>query len=226
MSHVEALNDDWGAATSFPTVAGEQVWVSDISGAPPNSACDVRNGVELVNVGPLYPNDGVLPPRTSRTPDGVIHSGGVTPRGGFAGLQMSLHIGEWWQGLKYRGYWDDARAAVEHFGPRPGFSPQRVRVVRRRDARRRGDGGAASALRGRRRRLDSSGPIPVADARRRRLHDAVPRRVDGQDARRGRRRRGAGLASASRRRGRRRVLVVGAAAGTAREHRGALRAGL
>ena len=51
MSHVEALNDDWGAATSFPTVAGEQVWVSDISGAPPNSACDVRNGVELVNVG-------------------------------------------------------------------------------------------------------------------------------------------------------------------------------
>ena len=124
MSHVEALNGDWGAATSFPTVAGEQVWVSDISGAPPNSACDVRNGVELVNVGPLYPNDGVLPPRTSRTPDGVIHAGGVTPRGGFAGLQMSLHIGEWWQGLKYRGYWDDARAAVEHFGSRPGFSPQ------------------------------------------------------------------------------------------------------
>ena len=37
---------------------------------------------------------------------------------------MSLHIGEWWQGLKYRGYWDDARAAVEHFGSRPGFSPQ------------------------------------------------------------------------------------------------------
>lgn len=114
VSHVEARNNDWGAATSFPTVPGDEVWVSDISGAPPNSACDVNDEVAFMNVGPLHPDDGVEPPRTDRTPDAGY---------GYAGLQMSMHIGEWWQGMKYRGYWEDSTAWYEHFASRPGFNP-------------------------------------------------------------------------------------------------------
>ena len=106
MSYFEALNDDWGVATSFPTIPGEVVWVSDVSGAPENSACDRQNLTERVNVGPPYPEDGNPIPRTARTPSGA---------GGFAGLQLSMHIGEWWQGMKYRGYYDDATARAFHF---------------------------------------------------------------------------------------------------------------
>ena len=93
VSHVEALNNDWGSATSFPTVPGDEVWVSAISGAPPNSACDVNDEVAFMNVGPLHPDDGVDAPRTNRRPDAGY---------GYAGLQMSMHIGEWWQGMKQR----------------------------------------------------------------------------------------------------------------------------
>ena len=115
MSYFEALNDDWTVATSFPTIPGEVVWVSNVSGAPENSACDVQNGTELVNVGPPYPEDGNPIPRTARTPSGV---------GGFAGLQISMHIGEWWQGMKYRGYYDNAAARAEHFsGSTAAYDP-------------------------------------------------------------------------------------------------------
>ena len=115
MSYFEALNDDWTVATSFPTIPGEVVWVSDVSGAPENSACDVQNGTELVNVGPPYPEDGNPIPRTARTPSGV---------GGFAGLQISMHIGEWWQGMQYRGYYDNAAARAEHFsGSSAAYDP-------------------------------------------------------------------------------------------------------
>ena len=115
MSYFEALNDDWTVATSFPTIPGEVVWVSNVSGAPENSACDVQNGTELVNVGPPYPEDGNPIPRTARTPSGV---------GGFAGLQISMHIGEWWQGMKYRGYYENAAAPAEHFsGSTAAYDP-------------------------------------------------------------------------------------------------------
>ena len=115
MSYFEALNDDWGVATSFPTIPGEVVWVSDVSGAPENSACDRQNLTERFNVGPPYPEDGNPIPRTARTPSGA---------GGFAGLQLSMHIGEWWQGMKYRGYYDDATARAFHFsGVRAAYDP-------------------------------------------------------------------------------------------------------
>ena len=115
MSYFEALNDDWGVATSFPTIPGEVVWVSDVSGAPENSACDRQNLTDWSNVGPPYPDDGNPMPRTARTPSGM---------GGFAGLQLSMHIGEWWQGMKYRGYMDDATARAFHFsGVRGFFNP-------------------------------------------------------------------------------------------------------
>ena len=115
MSYFEALNDDWTVATSFPTIPGEVVWVSDVSGAPENSACDRQNLTERVNVGPPYPEDGNPIPRTARTPSGA---------GGFAGLQLSMHIGEWWQGMKYRGYYDDATARAFHFsGVRAAYDP-------------------------------------------------------------------------------------------------------
>ena len=57
-----------------------------------NSACDVQNGTEIFNVGPPqneseYPSNA----RNPRTPS--------DRSGGLGGLQMSLHIGEWWQGL-------------------------------------------------------------------------------------------------------------------------------
>ena len=94
-----------GVATSFE----DYQWEADVSGAPPNSACDVQNGVERDNVGPPYPAAGVDVNRTARTPDG----GG----GGLGGFQASLQLGEWWQGTKYAGYLtrDDLRA--EHFAP-------------------------------------------------------------------------------------------------------------
>ena len=115
MSYFEALNDNWGVATSFPTIPGEVVWVSDVSGAPENSACDRQNLTERVNVGPPYPEDGNPIPRTARTP---------LSAGGFAGLQLSMHIGEWWQGMKYRGYYEDATARAYHFtGPRQFYNP-------------------------------------------------------------------------------------------------------
>ena len=44
-----------GVATSFE----DYQWEADVSGAPPNSACDVQNGVERDNVGPPYPAAGV-----------------------------------------------------------------------------------------------------------------------------------------------------------------------
>jgi len=74
MSYFEALNDDWTVATSFPTIPSEVVWVSNVSGAPENSACDVQNGTELVNVGPPYPDDGNPIPRTART----VRTRGIT----------------------------------------------------------------------------------------------------------------------------------------------------
>ena len=115
MSYFEALNDDWTVATSFPTIPGEVVWVSDVSGAPENSACDRQNLTVRVNVGPPYPEDGNPIPRTARTPSGA---------GGFAGLQLSMHIGEWWQGMKYRGYYEDATARAFHFsGVRADYDP-------------------------------------------------------------------------------------------------------
>ena len=112
---VEALNDNWAVATSFPVTSGEAVWVSHVFSAPENSACDVQNTTERVNVGPPYPDDGNRIPRTGFTPTGA---------GGFAGLQVSMHIGEWWQGMKYRGYYDDASARAEHFsGVRAAYDP-------------------------------------------------------------------------------------------------------
>ena len=114
VSHVEALHDDWGVATSFPTVPGDVVWVSQVSGAPPNSACDNLNSTEYTTVGPPHDDSSVQAVRTVRTPGS----------GGFAGLQMSMHIGEWWQGLKYRGYYDDPTARPRHFGgSRSGYDP-------------------------------------------------------------------------------------------------------
>ena len=114
-SAVEALNNDWGAATSFPTNLRDTVWVSRISGAPPNSACDLNDEREINNVGPFYPEDNVT---VGRVPDRTPPGGG-----GFAGLQMSMHVGEWWQGQKYGGYWVDAAARAAHFASRPGFNP-------------------------------------------------------------------------------------------------------
>ena len=119
ISTVEALQqgsaDEWGSATSFPSVAGDDAWVSDVSGAPPNSACDLQNGTVRINVGPPHDDMNVPEVRTVRTPNGV---------GGFAGLQVSMHIGEWWQGMKYRGYYDDATARAEHFsGDRSSWNP-------------------------------------------------------------------------------------------------------
>ena len=85
-----------GAATSFP----EHTWaVTRIRGyateAMPNSACDVQNGIIRNNVGPPltvaeYPSLA----RNERTPD--------DGSGGLGGLQMSVHIGEWWQGLYFQ----------------------------------------------------------------------------------------------------------------------------
>ena len=90
-----------GAATSFP----EHTWaVTRIRGyateAMPNSACDVQNGVVRNNVGP--------PLNNSEYPTGVRPDGARDPRspldgsGGLGGLQMSVHIGEWWQGLYFQ----------------------------------------------------------------------------------------------------------------------------
>ena len=83
-----------GAATSFP----EDTWVvTRLNGytnqALANSACDYQNGTEIFNVGPPltdgeYPAQGA---RDIRKPS--------DRSGGLGGLQMSLHIGEWWQGL-------------------------------------------------------------------------------------------------------------------------------
>ncbi len=106
ISHVEAQHDNWGVATSFPTVPGDVVWVSQVSGAPPNSACDNMNQTEYFTVGPPHDDGNVREVRTARTPSS----------GGFAGLQMSMHIGEWWQGMKYRGYYDSPMARARHFG--------------------------------------------------------------------------------------------------------------
>ena len=115
MSMFEAVNDDWTLATSFPDVSSDEVWFAVVSGAPENSACDRQNRTLRINVGPPYPDDGVAPPRTPRTPAGG---------GGFAGLQMSLQIGEWWQGMKYRGYYDDGTARAYHFsGVRQRYDP-------------------------------------------------------------------------------------------------------
>jgi hypothetical protein len=114
-SAAEALGDDWTVATSFPTVPGDTAWVSAVSEAPPNSACDVQNGTERINVGPPHGDMNVTQVRTVRTPDGI---------GGFAGLQVSMHIGEWWQGMKYRGYYDNPAARAEHFsGSRASWNP-------------------------------------------------------------------------------------------------------
>ena len=115
ISRDEALDGDWEVATSFPTTPRDKAWETHVSGAPPNSACDVQNGTERINVGPPHDDTNVPEVRTVRTPSGA---------GGFAGLQMSLHIGEWWQGMKYRGYYDDPLARAEHFsGPRASYDP-------------------------------------------------------------------------------------------------------
>ena len=115
LSVVEGVGGGWALATSFPDVPGDEVWFAQVSGAPENSACDTQNQAVRINVGPPYPDDGVAPPRTPRTPGGG---------GGFAGLQMSLQIGEWWQGMKYRGYYDDATARAYHFaGVRTRYDP-------------------------------------------------------------------------------------------------------
>lgn len=119
LSRVESLNGDWGTATSFPTNPRDTVWVSDVSGAPENTACDLQNGTERRNVGPPYPAGGVTDNRTARTPGG----GCAGARGGCAGLQESLHIGEWWQGMKYLGYYNDPTAFAEHFSSRPAYDP-------------------------------------------------------------------------------------------------------
>lgn len=114
MSTVEAVDDDWRIATSFPTVDLDQAWVSTVSLAPPNSACDVQNELNpadpnagYMNVGPPHDDTTVVVVRTPRTP----------PEMGFAGLQMSLHVGEWWQGIRYRGYYDNPATRLLHFAP-------------------------------------------------------------------------------------------------------------
>ena len=121
-SHFEALREDWRVATSFPTIPGEVVWASDVSGAPENSACDYQAGFGFDNVGPPYPYDGVLPPRA--WPRVAPYGWTSHAAGGFAGLQMSMHISEWWQGLKYLEYFQDPVARAHHFsGHRAAFNP-------------------------------------------------------------------------------------------------------
>ena len=90
-----------GAATSFP----RDTWVVTkyhgyTTNARANVACDWWGGNEIMNVGPpLDRNEYPTPSRDAVPP------GGADPRkpddrsGGLGGLQMSVHIGEWWQGL-------------------------------------------------------------------------------------------------------------------------------
>ena len=124
ISTYEAYNDGspdpWRHATSFPTViARDQAWETSVVDAPPNSACDLQNGTEYINVGPPHDDTTVTVVRTRRTPTGA-----ADPDSPVAGLQMSLHIGEWWQGLKYRGYFDHPQArALQFSGSRSSYDP-------------------------------------------------------------------------------------------------------
>ena len=83
-----------GAWTSFSleTWAKTQYAGGYDTAAPTNTACDYVNGRAVHNVGPPLRNSDYRVParnRASRKPDDAS--------GGYGGLQMSLHIGEWWR---------------------------------------------------------------------------------------------------------------------------------
>lgn len=123
ISTYEAYNDGspdpWRHATSFPTLDRDKAWETAVVDAPPNSACDLQNGTVYINVGPPHDDSDVPQVRTVRTPTGA-----ADPDSPVAGLQMSLHIGEWWQGLKYRGYFDHPQArALKFNGSRSSYDP-------------------------------------------------------------------------------------------------------
>ncbi len=126
ISTYEAYNDGssdpWRHATSFPTTTRDKAWETAVVDAPPNSACDLQNGTEYMLVGPPHGDTNVAVLRTRRTRNRPADQ--VEPGKPVAGLQMSLHIGEWWQGMKYRGYYDDPSARAEHFsGVRSSYVP-------------------------------------------------------------------------------------------------------
>ena len=102
-----------GAATSFPL----DTWVvtkhrgSYETNAFPNSACDYRGGVEYFNVGP---------PLNDSEYNGRLANDGRWPRdnsGGAGGLQTSVHIGEWWQGLYFQQVPGSTYAWPANWGP-------------------------------------------------------------------------------------------------------------
>lgn len=119
-SYPDGSLDPWRHATSFPTnLQRDRAWETAVESAPPNSACDYQNGItypgdaRFYRVGPPHDDARVPQVRTPRTPP----QGGGWDGGPVAGLQMSLHIGEWWQGMKYRGYFDHATARGMHLDP-------------------------------------------------------------------------------------------------------------
>ncbi len=107
-SPVEELNA--GAATSFPPAGAVEAdpWLGEVAGAPPNSACDFQDGTGLDTAGPPDA-DGNVPERwNDRTAAGGW---------GFAGLQSSVHVLEWWQGIRYAGFLTPAGAVRADLDP-------------------------------------------------------------------------------------------------------------
>ena len=98
-----------GLQNRVSTLGNRRVWLSAfrrgfVSGAPPNSSCDLLSGQGYAVVGPPDRNRQA-PDRTSRTP---------LEYGGAGGLQTSLHIGEYWQGRIFRDYLQRAPASILH----------------------------------------------------------------------------------------------------------------
>ncbi len=94
-----------GLQNRVSTLGNRRVWLSAfrrgfVSGAPPNSSCDLLSEQEYMVVGPPDRNRQA-PDRTSRTP---------LEYGGAGGLQTSVHIGEYWQGRILREYFALQRA--------------------------------------------------------------------------------------------------------------------
>ena len=128
-SEIEALDHNWGAATSFP-YAGfslDEVWELTVSGAPPNSACDFQYLDTPVVTGPpdnrrwwrreqqnaniayrvfippvLYPVGGGVVPGMAGKDEHREFARRVPSERGYGGLQISIHVGEWWQGMRDR----------------------------------------------------------------------------------------------------------------------------
>ena len=116
-----------GAATSFPMRVWEYSRESGeyIDTAPPNSACDLMNGTEIMSVGPPDPdrrgNDRFEWFTTRRSPVG-------DPPGRdeiFGGFQLSMHVGEYWQGRMFRQHMNRPWSRTWHRAQYPGWTANR-----------------------------------------------------------------------------------------------------